>query len=83
MTKVADLATIATAMTLYDYLRETNMSVARFARNVGMSRSNMLRLVKGQRKIPAERVLDLERATNGKVTRHELRPDLYPRERVA
>jgi DNA-binding transcriptional regulator YdaS (Cro superfamily) len=70
-------------MTLYDYLRETNMSVARFARNVGMSRSNMLRLVKGQRKIPAERVLDLERATNGKVTRHELRPDLYPRERVA
>ena len=30
------------------------------------------------RGIPAARVLDIERATEGKVTRHELRPDLYP-----
>ena len=29
------------------------------------------------RRIPAERVLDIERATGGKVTRYELRPDLY------
>jgi DNA-binding transcriptional regulator YdaS (Cro superfamily) len=28
--------------------------------------------------VPAERVLEIERATNGHVTRHELRPDLYP-----
>ncbi len=27
---------------------------------------------------PVERVLDIERATNGAVTRHELRPDIYP-----
>jgi DNA-binding transcriptional regulator YdaS (Cro superfamily) len=27
---------------------------------------------------PAERVLQVERATEGKVTRHQLRPDLYP-----
>lgn len=32
------------------------------------------------RGIPAVRVLDIERATEGKVTRHELRPDLYPSE---
>lgn len=32
---------------------------------------------------PAERVLNVERATNGIVTRHELRPDLYPPEEVA
>ncbi|MCK8785236.1 helix-turn-helix domain-containing protein [Roseomonas sp. NAR14] len=30
------------------------------------------------RRVPAERVLAVERATGGKVTRHELRPDLYP-----
>lgn len=27
---------------------------------------------------PAERVLDIERATGKQVTRHQLRPDLYP-----
>jgi len=32
-------------------------------------------------KIPAERVLDVERASG--VSRHDLRPDLYPRERRA
>lgn len=29
-------------------------------------------------RVPAERVLDVERITNGQVTRHQLRPDLYP-----
>ena len=33
---------------------------------------------KWRRKVPAERVIDIERATNGQVPRHELRPDLYP-----
>jgi DNA-binding transcriptional regulator YdaS (Cro superfamily) len=28
-------------------------------------------------------VLSIERITNGQVTRHEMRPDLYPVERVA
>jgi DNA-binding transcriptional regulator YdaS (Cro superfamily) len=27
---------------------------------------------------PPERVLAIERATGGKVTRHQLRPDIYP-----
>lgn len=29
-------------------------------------------------KVPAERVLDIEKATQGQVTRHDLRPDIYP-----
>lgn len=29
-------------------------------------------------KVPAERVLEIEGATKGQVTRHDLRPDLYP-----
>lgn len=30
------------------------------------------------RRVPATRVLAVERATGGAVTRYELRPDLYP-----
>lgn len=33
-------------------------------------------------RVPAERVLAVERASGGEVTRHELRPDLYPEEMV-
>ena len=35
-------------------------------------------LNKTNRGVPAEYVLAIERATGGKVTRHQLRPDLYP-----
>ncbi len=34
---------------------------------------------KWRNRIPAERVLQVERATDGEVSRHDLRPDLYPR----
>lgn len=32
-------------------------------------------------KVPAEHVLAIERATAGRVTRHQLRPDIYPVEK--
>lgn len=35
-------------------------------------------VTKWRRKVPAERVLGIEEATGGAVTRHDLRPDLYP-----
>ena len=38
---------------------------------------------KWRRRIPAERVLQIEEAVDGQVTRHELRPDLYPVEQAA
>jgi DNA-binding transcriptional regulator YdaS (Cro superfamily) len=34
-------------------------------------------------RVPAERALEVERATGGAVTRHDLRPDLYPVEQDA
>ena len=34
-------------------------------------------------RVPAERVIEIEKATNGEVTRQELRPDLYPEETAA
>lgn len=36
-----------------------------------------------RRGVPAERVLQLERITQGQMTRYELRPDLYPKESAA
>jgi len=56
----------------------------------GMRMSDLARLAKvdkatvtrwSSRRVPAERVLDVERLTG--IPRHDLRPDLYPRERVA
>lgn len=35
---------------------------------------------KWRKRVPAERVLGIEQATGGVVTRYQLRPDLYPRE---
>jgi len=31
-------------------------------------------------RVPAERVLEIEAATGGAISRHELRPDIYPRD---
>jgi DNA-binding transcriptional regulator YdaS (Cro superfamily) len=33
--------------------------------------------------VPVRRVIAVEKATGGAVTRHELRPDIYPEERAA
>jgi len=49
----------------------------RLAEKVGVTRS----AVSQWRRVPAERVLDVERATG--VSRHELRPDIYPAPAVA
>lgn len=54
---------------------------ARLAAKVGVSINAVSLWVRGARRgkpIPAERVLQIERATGGAVTRHELRPDIYP-----
>ena len=51
--------------------------VSTLAGVVGVTRQAVEQWVKSAR-VPAERVLEIERATAGRVTRHELRPDLYP-----
>lgn len=37
-------------------------------------------VLKRGKEVPAEWCLPIERATNGKITRQQLRPDLWPRE---
>lgn len=50
-------------------------SATELANQIGVKKQAV---TKWRRRVPAERVLSIELATNGEVTRHELRPDLYP-----
>ncbi|MDT4808392.1 putative antitoxin of bacterial toxin-antitoxin system, YdaS/YdaT [compost metagenome] len=52
------------------------------ARSLGCTPQAVQRMCATGR-VPAERVLQIEAATGGEVTRHELRPDLYPIESAA
>lgn len=45
------------------------------AREAGVAIPTWNRWENGRRRVPAERVLDVERVTG--ISRHELRPDLY------
>ncbi|MCG8431502.1 MAG: helix-turn-helix domain-containing protein [Candidatus Omnitrophica bacterium] len=49
------------------------------ARALGVSTQAVNKWVK-RNFVPPVRAIQIEKATNGQVTRHELRPDLYPTE---
>jgi DNA-binding transcriptional regulator YdaS (Cro superfamily) len=53
------------------------MTLDALGTKLGVHRSSVMRWEHGR--VPAERVLELERATG--VPRYELRPDLYPQDR--
>lgn len=65
------------AMNLSDYMAENNLTAAELGRRLQVSRSLMLRYAKGERAIPPKRAIEIERVTNGAVTRAELRPDIF------
>ena len=54
---------------------------AALAKALGVSPQHVWNWVNRDKEIPAKQAIAIERATNGEVTRHELRPDLYPDER--
>ena len=51
------------------------------ARICGVKQPSVWAWVHGQKPLPAEHVLKVEAATG--VSRHDLRPDIYPREKAA
>lgn len=55
---------------------------AKLARALKVKPQNVWNWLERDEKVPAEQVLPIEAATGGQVSRHELRPDLYPRERA-
>ena len=50
---------------------------AALARAVGVKQQHVWNWLNRDRRVPAERCADIERATNGAVTRAELRPDVF------
>lgn len=45
---------------------------------VGVSQPSVSYILTSGKRVPAEWCLPLERASKGDLTRHQLRPDLYP-----
>ena len=47
------------------------------ARSIGVTPQAVNQWVRGSRRVPAEQCLPIETATEGAVTRYELRPDVF------
>lgn len=62
-------------MELKKYLKTTTQTA--FAESMRCSQGLVHQWVKGITRITAERCIEIEAVTNGKVTRHDLRPDLF------
>ena len=50
---------------------------------VGVKQPSVNYILNAGKKVPAEWCIPLEQATGGKITRHQLRPDLYPAQDAA
>ncbi|MNJ71009.1 hypothetical protein D3C77_675080 [compost metagenome] len=53
---------------------------AELARRCNTSQPRIWQCVHRNQRVPADLVIPFERAVDGQVTRHQLRPDLYPDE---
>lgn len=58
----------------------TEVAVAKI---VGVDQPTVNYALRKRKAVPAEWCLKLEEATGGKITRHDLRPDLYPEDERA
>jgi DNA-binding transcriptional regulator YdaS (Cro superfamily) len=63
-------------MKLNDYLNANPGSGSRLAADLGVNPVMVTQWRHGKKRVPAERCPEIERATSGKVTCEELRPDL-------
>lgn len=53
-------------------------SQSALARAINVRQGHVWHWLNKSKRVPAEYVIPIERATGGNVLRHELRPDLYP-----
>lgn len=58
---------------------EMSGGLADFTEKIGMSRKQLstVAMWRSRKRVPAERCLAIEAATNGAVTRYDLRPDVF------
>ncbi len=66
-------------MQIVDRIIEAYGGAAALARRLGISR-NAISDWRSKQRVPVERVLEIERLTG--ISRHEIRPDIYPSEPV-
>lgn len=52
---------------------------AKLARILGVTQPNVWHWLRKSERVPGEYVLKIEQATGGRISRHDLRPDLYPK----
>lgn len=62
---------------------KTMGSQSALAKAIGVTPQHVWNWLNRDKEVPAEQAIPIEEATGGKVTRHDLRPDLYPHERAA
>ena len=62
-------------MNLHKYIKTTTQDA--FSKAMGVTQGCVSKWLSGAIAIPAERAIQIEKATKGKVTRAELRPDLF------
>lgn len=65
------------------YLKKHELSQEQFATFLGVSQGLVWQWIAGKTRITAERAKEIERKTGGEITRHDLRPDIFERRRVA
>ena len=53
------------------------------ARHLGLKQPHVWNWLNVAKRIPAEFVIEIEKATDGRVSRHELRPDIYPKDQTS
>ncbi|WP_295450939.1 YdaS family helix-turn-helix protein [uncultured Thiodictyon sp.] len=65
-------------MDLRTYLKTTSTTQAAFAEKLHVSQGTVAHWLCNRVRVPAERLLDIEQATDGQVTAQEMRQDLAP-----
>lgn len=63
-------------MNITDYLNDASLTQQEFAALVGVTQGRVSHWLGGE-KVPAERCVVIERVTGGRVTRNDLRPDIF------
>ena len=64
-------------MLISEFIESKKLTQQQFAGMVGVSQGLIWQWINGRQKVTAERAIQIERATDGAINRHDLRPDLF------
>lgn len=64
-------------MDINNYLKQTGITQEAFGRRIGVSQGMVWQWIRNGRRVTAERALQIHNETRGRVSKHELRPDIF------